>query len=562
MSSQNLLNINNIHLRDKVHLSNLKTARILSEEETKENIPEKIQKKDEDDETIISLSIGKVISSFDMITHAIIFSKDSNTAFTIVTGSSAKIFLQIFNVTNFQDLVLISSLEISDRYTSTTYTGLLLSQDEKTLYSFNLEWFDIINVSNLKQPVRIIDYQYDDRRFDPTSSGFNFPVGLFDDGQVVFIGRKDLHVYYIAETYPQVVDFTLKDDESEDEHLVTSLVMGAHGILYLTYGGALRAYNMSDIDDITLVQSYSIEGELLEWISLSKDKKTAFVLSSKKEGRGVTLRFMNVSDSGSLQSIEAYDLNITSISSMILAISPSESQLFIGYYDYDAKLVPLRKVAVWNLKQKTLWKSEQSLLPTTKSFVFQSNKRIFEIQAPKSELRIIEFYSLFPNKRLSSLSNNLVTTFPTSSTGKMTLSSDEKYLITSGISATHFEIWNMSNITSPTQVKSINLNDIPKFIQVSDDNTKLFIVAFRNNYIYDISDLTSQTTPEIGFYGNNRSIYGPEAMVVTQDTNYQYILSRHFMEYRIILTNLTNLSSIDDSVTIDLKSRYVPEGES
>jgi len=45
MSSQNLLNINNIHLRDKVHLSNLKTARILSEEETKENIPEKIQKK-------------------------------------------------------------------------------------------------------------------------------------------------------------------------------------------------------------------------------------------------------------------------------------------------------------------------------------------------------------------------------------------------------------------------------------------------------------------------------------------------------------------------------------
>jgi len=225
-------------------------------------------------------------------------------------------------------------------------------------------------------------------------------------------------------------------------------------------------------------------------------------------------------------------------------------------------LLPLRKVAVWNLKQKTLWKSEQSLLPTTKSFVFQSNKRIFEIQSPKSELRIIEFYSPFPNKRLSSLSNNLLATFPTSSTGKMTLSSDEKYLITSGISATHFEIWNMSNITSPTQVKSINLNDIPKFIQVSDDNTKLFILGFRNNYVYDISDLTSQTIPEIGFYGNNRSIYGPEAMVVTQDTNYQYVLSRHFMEYRIILTNLTNLSSIYDSVTIDLKSRYVPEGES
>lgn len=210
-----------------------------------------------------------------------------------------------------------------------------------------------------------------------------------------------------------------------------------------------------------------------------------------------------------------------------------------------------------NLQQKRLWKSEQSLLPTTKGFVFQSSRRIFEIQDPKSELRMIEFDYPFPNSRMSSFSNNLISTLPFKP-NTMSLSSDGKYLFVKP-SASQIDIWNMSDISSPTQLKSFDLNpdDYPLFIDVSADNTRLFIITVLNNFIYDISNLSSPLTPEIGFYENKNPKYRPDALAITQDANYQYTLSRLGGMSRVTLTNLSNLSSIVDSAaSINLKGRY------
>ena len=480
----------------------------------------------------MSLSIGDIRAVLDITAHGFILSHDGNTAF-VLKGT----LLRVLDMRIFHAPVMITFLQLTPTSLfdiENSLTDLLLSKDGKTLYYIHANLFEIIDVSNVEKPVLIMGFKYHKKECIVNSKSYrcNFPVTLSHDEKFLFLTRERLEIYDISnKTNPKLVNWNEKSGQL-NKSLILSLAIGSDNVLYVADGN-FSSYNISNFSDIKFIESYPNRDQVHQ-IHLSKDKKTLFLLSSTLQGDDYYTIFhhVNVSNPGSFKPIQFFLLSEHSVEHLpvILTVSPDENQFFIQVTLLEDKV----KLVVLNFKEEVLWSSDQSLLPGALSMAFQSPHRIIAMMS-EDKLGMLELSTNFPNKRISSLANNVVGGFNvTYGSGNVVLT-DENKLIFEERGGGKMEMWDVSNVTKPVKVKTFQTSGEEYSLGYSVANKKLFVIGNEQFYVYNISSNDKSKLLKPLGSGDSWS-YGegdkggffekcyPTFWKPTKDGNYLYIL--------------------------------------
>jgi len=496
--------------------------RILEEEEQKEEERlSLLSHQNEYSERGISLAIGKILASLNTGADSIVLSKDSKTAYVIVSPAKG---LKVLDLTNLQSPSVISSPSLGSREQVFSHK-LILSHDENTLFICNQRTLEIVNVSNPKLPKLI---HKSNHKLDQTRLGsfYTMSLAITKDDKTLFIGGSGLVILNVTRLEAPIEILSMNSEaHDENESSISSLALTSDGETLYTINSSLCAYDVTDLKEMRMIYEYKTRGEANS-IFLSSDERTAYIAGTTEDDRTI-IEKVDISNRKSASGISIYEHNhiavdIEEMNPIILALSPDETNLYIYF---DIKQDFKYSTGLLDLNLMTGKFQDEGLVAQTSSIVFLPDKKHLLVGS-ESQLTVLELFLDYPNTEVFSLSNHSMSSFEIETPSEtMVLSSDKKIMVfASGRNSFALEGWmEIWNIPSGNSISSTRFDDPIISIKLSQDNKKAYLMGNMKFHIYDISDLSSPK--EIGTIPNLENRYrGLIDFAVAGDDSTAYIL--------------------------------------
>jgi len=436
-----------------------------------------------------SLSIGKVLGQVDVFADSIKLSKDEKTAFVATNSPST---LKIFDVSDPESPVILGSLNLPLRSSDFIFKTLTVSEDETKIYTSNVRFLQIIDITNFKLPVLIATFEDknalklgDDERL----LGYIKPNLLFSkDSQFLFVSGYGLQIFDISVSTAPVLIHSLRSRVYSRVLVPASIALSDNRkTLYYSDGG-LWVFNVEHLQNISVLSSFNMTSPITSMI-LSNDARTAFVLLQNQKAN-ILVQKLDISDMNSIKPSEVtINDQISNYYPVFIERTPNNLFMLIMFTDLSRNKRNL--LLVFDTNGQRVLINTKSFLTDSKSVVFtQDYKKVF--MGNGNKLEIAELYLDHPNK-------NAFTGFINTPVQKFT--SDFKYFSLSRTNENTFYSLNEShrfgihqiNSTSPDAYQLVNISfyenkeEIVQLV-ISESSKRAFLVSKKKIVVADISE--------------------------------------------------------------------------
>jgi len=447
----------------------------------------------------ISLTMGEIISSLNIEASAMVLSRDRKTAFVTLDFYGT---LKIIDLSDVKSPVILSSLGLDGSGYYYKFKSGILSSDEKTLYLSNSKVLEIVDVTNLESPKLISTTKSEIflESLDFSIAGF-WQTSLVLDGstKTLFIGGLGLQVYDVSNSKEPILLNAYTNDMEQVPQIVwqvfrrNEIRLSHDGKALLVVNGSLDVYDISSPKDLKLINSFSM-GSDVRSIYLSEDSKVAYLLGTSGD-KEMILEEVDISDYHSPKSLQSYTINEGSIMSpRILAVSPGRTKFYISTDEYFLGI----GMIVFDAVKKTATKNGKSFLSHTYMMVFSEDGRTL-LTASNEQFLVVDMFLDYPNTQIFASSPHILSNiFLPYECSDFKVSPDEKLLFLMLMrfenegddSLSYFEIWDLSNVNTPTVLSSYNYGEGYFQMEFTHDYNTVYL-AGQNITILDISNKSS-----------------------------------------------------------------------
>ena len=494
----------------------------------------------------ISLSMGRILSSLSINAYSVVLSKDGQTAFVSVVRSGA---VKIVDISTPESANVVNSIKLLPVEYPFVGKILTLSPDGNTLFASNMHYLDIIDVSNIEAPVVLAGLEDKDITENLSTyawKGFVFnyktSMGVSNDMKTLFIGGLGLQVVDITDKRKPVFISTDSKKLERDNTLPTEIAVPSNQQRLYVANGTLNIFETTNPKNFKLLSNYSSKGISVTSVVPSKKSDAVFIIGKGPGEKGVTIfEKISVSNPSSPTQLESYNLNKTSGGeSQTLAISSDENNAFILLKEdqYSGAL------GVLNLHKNNFRIEKDAVIGYLLTDLIISQDDSTVMIAAES-FKIIELYISYPNKRVFSLTKNLISTLkPVSDVDidSSILSADGKLLFLKRGSFyddnAGMEIVNISDPQQPQTLSYYTGGKVLTEVKILENLKRAFMVYEESIDMLDISDLTN-----LKLLG---TLNGPEDEKISHaqfssDGKRAYIISRDFTNYQTLrVADLSN----------------------
>ena len=453
----------------------------------------------------ISLSIGKILSSINLDAGCIVLSKDLKTAFVSINKYGT---IHIYNITNPQSPIPLSTLKLTPQERSHVRKSLLLSNNGLTLFASTFANIEIIDISNLESPIqkasRLVCKTYTKA---PGSKNYKTSMAITQDDQILFVGAQGLEIINLSDPETPIRYHSLMNsiEVNKDKRYVSGLALSSDdSTLYMT-NGALYIYKVLQTkaqNELKMNCLYSSQlTSVANSIALTKNNQFIFVTggldNDNQQGQQQALKKIDISNPEVPVISQVFPINFGDKIPSTLLLSPLETNIFLSVPESETEF----SLYNFDLMNQRFFNNSQALVTKADSVVFYKND--LAITAGGNKLQILQLFANYPNRRAysppQSGSKVSIESFKIKSTqgNIIALSSDGKtlFIATGDLENKNeglLEIWKVSNSSSSAELLSaFMLNSTVKSIRISSDTKRAYIGAGDNLHFVDLSDLKS-----------------------------------------------------------------------
>jgi len=517
----------------------------------------------------LSLSIGRVLGALDLDLASFVLSKDSNYVFALARRLWV---LKVVDISDLEDPFVKTSLEFNIDHWFFGQKNLILSPDGNMLYISDFKNLQIVNVTDPLLPNALGFCQ--EKSLSDLPSVYISSTGqprttlaLSKDNKRLFIGGFGLQVFDVSvEIKPPEAIFKNIHNCNNDKCMnTTTITLSADGQSLFLANGTLDIYQISSTGKLPqLISSYESKS-LLTSIFLFDDK-TAYIAGTENRSQ-VTIEKVDISDLRAPKRLNLTPFPLTQETfrpAYIVATSPNKTQLFVLVDANVQEYFAGPYVLVYDITKDFLINDEQSLLTNAFSIIISADgTKVFA--SSNSKFLILELFLDYPNKRIMSLSQDVLDYFKTESYWIKTIPSlDNKILFVNAQDLDEkdswFEIWNLTVKYSPTLIASYKELAPINFMTITADYTKAFFYCVDNKLtVLDITNLTNPTPYSSYTFGDDIDI---QSLQISKDGYrvFAYFQTSSEANYSLAILDFSDVTSIKQISTI--QALKTPQGSS